>query len=298
MSFILPKDSDLIFPANIVVGASAGSGKTSALTQRYVQFLLSDRIPNNGLRNILAITFTNLAAKEMRQKVLQYLKGLSLGNKEKLDAMSRLVSLDTMTLKKKASNLVEDILTNYSDFQVRTIDSFMVSVFKASALDFGFSPDVEIQLTNDTLIDEAFDAYGREFGSHPEQAALLDHLVDLLSQTREGKKRFLWDPYKTLSEEVKNLYELISSQPKDPIPEVGGDALKELKRQIIAQASKLHSILTSSGLPIQRYLEKDLAQAMDGDVDSVVGKKLKDKVVGRLIGPKMDRTYEQHRPEI
>jgi len=43
--------------------ASAGSGKTYSLTERFVQFLLSDRIPQNHLRNILAITFSNNAAK-------------------------------------------------------------------------------------------------------------------------------------------------------------------------------------------------------------------------------------------
>ena len=88
MSSILQRDSDLIFPANIVVGASAGSGKTFTLTQRYVQFLLSPSIQHNKTRNILAITFTNLAAKEMRQKVLNYLKALCLGNPKEVEEMS------------------------------------------------------------------------------------------------------------------------------------------------------------------------------------------------------------------
>ena len=195
----------LLLPANIVVGASAGSGKTYTLTQRYVQFLLSPSIQHNNTRNILAITFTNLAAKEMRQKVLDYLKALCLGDPKQVEEMSTLVSLDEPALKQQACECVDHILANYSDFQVKTIDSFMVSVFKASALDFGFNPDVEIQLTNDTLIDEAFAAFSREFVSRPGQAALLDHLVDMLSQTREGRKRFLWDPYKTIADEVKGL---------------------------------------------------------------------------------------------
>jgi ATP-dependent helicase/nuclease subunit A len=298
MSVILQRDSDLAFPANIVVGASAGSGKTYTLTQRYVQFLLSPSIQHNNTRNILAITFTNLAAKEMRQKVLDYLKALCLGDPKQVGEMSTLVSLDVPTLKKQACKCIDHILANYSDFQVKTIDSFMVSVFKASALDFGFNPDVEIQLTNDTLIDEAFAAFSREFVSRPGQAALLDHLVDMLSQTREGRKRFLWDPYKTIADEVKELYQLISSQPGRPVVEAGADEIRGIRQQIVQKASSLHSMLTSMALPIQKNLERDLLQSIDGDVDPVVGRTLKDKPVGKLVGPKMDRMYEQYRQEV
>ena len=46
----------------MVLKASAGSGKTHALTLRYVEFLMSENIPRNDLRNILAITFSNNAA--------------------------------------------------------------------------------------------------------------------------------------------------------------------------------------------------------------------------------------------
>ncbi len=298
MSSILQKDSGLSFPANVVVSASAGSGKTFTLTQRYVQFLLSSYVSHNNTRNILAITFTNLAAKEMRQKVLEYLKALCLGNKKQVEEMSVLLSLDEATLKQRACESVDHILTNYSDFQVKTIDSFMVSVFKASALDFGFNPDVEIQLTNDTLIDEAFAAFSREFGSRPEQAALLDHLIDMLSQTREGRKRFLWDPYATIGEEVKMLYELISSQPKEPIVEAGGGEMKGIKQRMVQHASRLHTMLASLNVPIQKNLERDLLQVIGGEIDQVVGRTLKDKTVGKLVGPKMQRAYDDHKAEI
>ena len=52
---------------NIAVTASAGSGKTSVLVERYVRIL--DENPGLGVENILAITFTNKAAAEMRERV-------------------------------------------------------------------------------------------------------------------------------------------------------------------------------------------------------------------------------------
>ena len=110
MPSVLKKDTQLVFPSNIIVSASAGSGKTYTLAQRYVQFLLSQHVPNNNLRNILAITFTNLAAKEMRQRVLDSLKALAMGRHTDLAEMSALVSLDDKTLRQRAGDLVERIL--------------------------------------------------------------------------------------------------------------------------------------------------------------------------------------------
>jgi ATP-dependent exoDNAse (exonuclease V) beta subunit len=93
MSSILERDTNIHLPAHIVVSASAGSGKTYTLAHRFVQFLLSDSIAGNGLRNILAITFTNLAAKEMRQRILTVLKQVALGRERVIDEMAELLSM-------------------------------------------------------------------------------------------------------------------------------------------------------------------------------------------------------------
>ncbi|HEX9006701.1 MAG TPA: UvrD-helicase domain-containing protein, partial [Bacteroidota bacterium] len=74
----LPSDRELPRPSAMVVSASAGAGKTYTLAMRLVQLLLSPAIPKNDLKNILAITFTNVAAAEMRQRVLKVLKLIAL----------------------------------------------------------------------------------------------------------------------------------------------------------------------------------------------------------------------------
>jgi ATP-dependent exoDNAse (exonuclease V) beta subunit len=60
---VLESDTLIRLPSVTVLKASAGSGKTYRLTERYVQFLISGKIPRNGLRNILAITFSNNASR-------------------------------------------------------------------------------------------------------------------------------------------------------------------------------------------------------------------------------------------
>src|SRR2546421_11320600 len=55
---------------NVVLEASAGTGKTRVLVERYVNLLLAGVDPER----ILAITFTRKAAAEMRQRIIERLK--------------------------------------------------------------------------------------------------------------------------------------------------------------------------------------------------------------------------------
>jgi ATP-dependent exoDNAse (exonuclease V) beta subunit len=114
---ILERDSNIHFPNFSVLKASAGSGKTRTLTERYVEFLLSEKIPHNGLRNILAITFSNNAAKEMKERILLWLKSTYFDDPDTVNELSLLVSLDKQKMIDKAGSLIDDILHNYSDFR-------------------------------------------------------------------------------------------------------------------------------------------------------------------------------------
>ena len=85
---VLEKDSTISFPHFTLLKASAGSGKTYALAERFVQVLLSNAVPQNQLRNILAITFSNNAAKEMKERILSWLKDLCFNDSEKMEEIS------------------------------------------------------------------------------------------------------------------------------------------------------------------------------------------------------------------
>ena len=88
----LEQDTTLRLPRVTVLKASAGSGKTFRLTQRYVQFLLSGRIPKNELRNLMAITFSNNASGEMRREVMKWLKLLCLKDSDRLEQMAEVTA--------------------------------------------------------------------------------------------------------------------------------------------------------------------------------------------------------------
>ncbi|MHB1661645.1 MAG: UvrD-helicase domain-containing protein [bacterium] len=207
----LEKDSELLFPHIFSVEASAGSGKTYTLTLRVLQFLLSNNIPNNKLTNILGITFTNNSAKDMKRQVLDKLKLLSMGllDADTAGYISDIIIFGGENHAKAAEKLIGGILSNYHDFQIRTIDSFTSKILKASALEIGLPPDFEISTESSTVID-----YAVENLIESAQEALLGEFLDLLNrnQTAGGID---FNPVKTIKDRMKYLLETESNYNSD-----------------------------------------------------------------------------------
>lgn len=272
---ILEKDRQFVLelPKYTVVSASAGAGKTRALKQRVVQLLLAQTIPNNSLKNILAITFTNNAAREMKQRVLDGLKSASLGMPETLEEFQHLLSLTPSEIQLRAGTLVEEILDNYSDFQIRTIDSFLARVFKASALELGLSPDLEIALDSDAILDEAFTLFARELHAGTSSARLFDQLIQLFLESRGGDDRFFWNPYPELADKVKDLYKRIILTSKQLRLEDHSNEIRELGGQLPKKVLELDRLLSHPNIAKAKRFEDYVGYAQADDVDRLIGYK-------------------------
>ena len=171
------------FPHIFVYEASAGSGKTKRLAERYVDFVLhysrKTPIPFN-FRNILAVTFTNEAADQMKQEILKMLKTKALGKgKDSFLAMQ----------------IVNEIIQSYSDFSVRTIDSFVHSLLVASSLELQLPPDYEISPEPRPHLEYVLDALLEEVIYDQDIAYLflgfLNHFLNIEGQTHWNPKRIL-----------------------------------------------------------------------------------------------------------
>jgi ATP-dependent helicase/nuclease subunit A len=134
----------LRFPQVLIVEASAGSGKTYALARRYIQLLMhaSSTVSEVPLHSILAITFTNKAALEMKERILELLKRIALDvfihPQEKallLDALH----VDEASARQKAFVIMDALLRNYNFFQVQTIDSFINAILSGCAFKLDLS---------------------------------------------------------------------------------------------------------------------------------------------------------------
>ncbi|MGZ3539005.1 MAG: UvrD-helicase domain-containing protein [Thermodesulfobacteriota bacterium] len=207
---VLEKDLSIPFPHVTILKASAGSGKTYSLAQRFVQFLLSDEIPQNHLRNILAITFSNNAAKEMKERILSWLKDLYFRDPEKIEELSGIVSLKKEHLAEKAGATIDGIQKNYTEFQVKTIDSFMTSIYKASAVNLGYSPDFDMVMAPEGMMAYAFNRFLRGVREKTPEAGFLEKLLEIILQSRGGESAYPWDPSKDFLEETVELYHQLS----------------------------------------------------------------------------------------
>ena len=245
---ILEKDSDILFPQVTVLKASAGSGKTYSLTERFVQFLLSDKIPKNHLRNILAITFSNNAAKEMKERILSWLKDIYFGDPDKIEDLSEILSLKKEHLPSKAGAAIDEILKNYTEFQVKTIDSFMTSIYKASAIDLGYSPDFEIVMAPENIMAYAFNRFLRRVREGTQEAEFLERLLDIILRSKREEAAYLWDPSKDFLEETVELYYKLSGIVKDAKIIDGEKEIESIKKEIRDAAESLNGFIEKSGL--------------------------------------------------
>ncbi len=140
-----------------IYNASAGSGKTYALSKAYLTIVLAS--PNNYKR-ILAITFTNKAVNEMKNRILESLflfsKVDSIHNAPDLflDLMKEM-DLSLESLQKTSKVRLKEILHNYAFFDISTIDKFTHRLIRTFANDLKIPQNFEVVLDTDLLLEEA-----------------------------------------------------------------------------------------------------------------------------------------------
>jgi ATP-dependent exoDNAse (exonuclease V) beta subunit len=241
---VLDNDTELKFPHVLVMDASAGSGKTHTLTQRFVQFILSDKIPRSRLTNMLAITFTNNAAREMKQRILEWLKKLALNIEcEERNQTLELVSMSSGELSRKAMEAVENILGNYSDFHVQTIDSFMSKVLHSSAIELGLRPDVEITETHAVLMDYALSLMLKEVGESMDDAlaAEIDSFLALLVREETS---FPW----RVREKINKTFSTFLSREGKALEEIAFEDKHRAARERLDTVAAVYDTLSNMGL--------------------------------------------------
>ncbi|MDH4231429.1 MAG: UvrD-helicase domain-containing protein, partial [Nitrospirota bacterium] len=281
---VLERDSTLHFPHFIVLKASAGSGKTRTLTERFVQFILSDTIPKNSLRNILAVTFSNNAAKEMKERILLWLKALSFGDPESIAEFSEITSFDREYLMERGGSMIEEILENYPDFQVRTIDSFMTTVFKSSAIDFGYNPEFDILMNNDAIMEYAFNLFLRNVKEGTAEAVLFDTVIAVLNENKRKDAAYLWEPSASLLDEIKKIYRKLAATGKKPRIEEFTAETAVIKEKIRETLEDMEVLIFKSGLERsgKSTYKGILSSVREGRFADLIGKGLKTPPVNKV----------------
>lgn len=144
--------------------ASAGSGKTHKLTGEYLKLVFDPKIK---FRNVLAVTFTNKATAEMRERILKAISDIANGHES--DYKKELCDTFGLTadgLRDRAQTLLKQMLNQYGYFKISTIDSFFQLVIKSIAyelqLDSGFALELDDKSVTVNAVSRMIDDFGAE----------------------------------------------------------------------------------------------------------------------------------------
>ena len=199
------------FPHALLISASAGSGKTYALAQRYSMFLLSSETLASAPKrpeNIIAVTFTNNAAKEMKQRILKYLKELAVGKNRDENKICLALGISPSEAKIRAKSCVMRLLDSYSDFQVYTIDSFFSGIFRLSAAELNYSPDIETVFSMDSIVSSGIESIASMAGK---PGIFNERVADaFLSRLPRGKS-FIWNPVARMKDVFSKMMKMEAS---------------------------------------------------------------------------------------
>ncbi|MDR4987643.1 MAG: UvrD-helicase domain-containing protein [Bacteroidales bacterium] len=251
-----------------VYKSSAGSGKTYTLVKEYLKIVLVEPF---AVRNILAITFTNAAAAEMKERIIKELGQIS-SLAEKPDNQKAKQLLKTITdelsrhgnrppstdvLIKHAGIALTYLMHHYADFSVSTIDSFMHRIIRTFAFDLRLPMNFSVELDAKALLDKAVDMLLSNLGKDERLTELL--ISYLINQTDAGEdiriENKIAGMARTLTEEDSAEY--VQRIRQCSLPDFGKTASR-LKKEV---QEFEHVIVQEAGSALSLIQEKNLSMS-------------------------------------
>ncbi|MBI0398830.1 UvrD-helicase domain-containing protein [Cyclobacterium marinum] len=181
--------------------SSAGSGKTYTLTTAYLKLALESP---TAFTRILAVTFTNKATQEMKDRIIKELKRLKSGvdpNETMHRELLEKWQLSPKELSERATQVLTTILHDFGSFSVSTIDSFFQKVIRAFAREIDLQAKFDVELDLDGVMTRMVDRLMLRVAEDPE---LHRWMVEFsISKVTEGKS---WDVRKSIEDLGKKIF--------------------------------------------------------------------------------------------
>lgn len=165
--------------------SSAGSGKTYTLVKEYLKLVLQRP---SDYKHILAITFTNKATEEMKNRIIRALIELIEDKNPNLEKRLREEINNSLDIKKSAQQVLNYILHDYSNFSVCTIDSFFHKIIRATAKEMRLPLRFDIEMDTDRVVAEITDNLFQEVGKNKELTNWLYQFMILKINDDKGWK--------------------------------------------------------------------------------------------------------------
>lgn len=253
-----------------VINASAGSGKTYALVQNLLAICLKSPTQPDKIRNILALTFTNKAANEMKHRIIEWLKDFSSTEylnfpalkdiQKKLESDNIHVSLDE--LHRRSTKILDYVLHNYSTLNIGTIDKFNSRLVRSFSYELGLAQNFNLEINPEPFLMEAVDKMLENIG---EKNNVSDAFMDFVNYSLDNNERVNLNKtlYDSAKEYVKDKHYFQLNDNKDFDWEVYENAKKNLRKTI--QFLKTDSItIAQECLDLLQEKSLEIADFADG----------------------------------
>ncbi|GAA5093904.1 UvrD-helicase domain-containing protein [Chryseobacterium ginsengisoli] len=256
-----------------VINASAGSGKTYALVQRLLMICL--RYPNQqqSIRNILALTFTNKAANEMKERILTWLGNFSSDNfaengdlkniQKAFEQEGLKITIDE--LHHRSKKMLDYILHNYSTLNIGTIDRFNSRLVRSFSYELGLAKNFNLEIEAEPFLIEAVDKMLDQIG---ENEVISNSFMDYVDYSLENNERINLNKslYGSAKEFVKDIHYEHLKNNKD-FDNTNYENIKNTLRKEIVSNKKQAAELATKSIELfkSRNIEiEDFAQGKNG----------------------------------
>lgn len=239
----------------LIYDAAAGSGKTYALVKEYLSLLLA--VPKiNYYQHLLALTFTNKAVAEMKERIINNLVAFAeISSLEKppqmLQDISDDLSIEIPMLHDRSKKILKHLLHNYAAFSVETIDTFNHRLIRTFSRDLSLPSNFEVVLDTDALLAEAVDRLIEKTGI---DAAISKTLVTFAIEKANDDKS--WD----ISKDIFNAAKLLNNEDDAAHLEQFKDKtlfqFQNFKKELLNKKRQLESLIIREATTLLALLEK------------------------------------------
>ena len=207
--------------------ASAGSGKTYTLVKEFLSLLLL-KPDSKSFRQLLAITFTNKAANEMKERIIMKLQELSdEENHIERQEWAEELNLDPELILERSKRILTSILHNYGLFAVSTIDKFNLRLMRAFSQDLGISVSFDVEMDAEQMLKDSVELL---FSELKDVDILSGIITEIALENLSNDER--WDISKDMAEKAKNLIQDRYLDSLQSLQKVSLEDFNEFRREV------------------------------------------------------------------